>query len=161
MCRSSSSRAEAGRQSEPWHSLHKYDRTSQRQGRCKISKAKRPNTVEWTDERMTEMMVLCSCEVRSRSGVTSPPLHPPHPPALSLLSSLLLCSLSPLSLLLTLSVCCMLPWLFLEPDALCYLPVRPTNSGCCVCESVCYWMCGRVFFLHMRETECERGLSES
>lgn len=35
------------------------------------------------------------------------------------------------------SVCCMLPWLFLEPDALCYLPVRPTNSGCFVCACVC------------------------
>lgn len=31
------------------------------------------------------------------------------------------------------SVFCMLPWLFLEPDVLCYLPVRPTNSGCCLC----------------------------
>lgn len=55
------------------------------------------------------------------------------------------------------SVCCMLPWLFLEPDALCYLPVRPTNSGCCVCVCerlcVCYCMCGWLFFVHMRETE--------
>lgn len=31
----------------------------------------------------------------------------------------------------------MLPWLFLEPDALFYLPVRPTNSGCCVSPRVC------------------------
>lgn len=47
------------------------------------------------------------------------------------------------------SVCCMLPWLFLEPDALCYLPVRPTNSGCSVC--VCYCICGWVFFVHMKQ----------
>lgn len=31
----------------------------------------------------------------------------------------------------------MLPWLFLEPDALCYLPVRATNSACvCVGRSL-------------------------
>lgn len=33
----------------------------------------------------------------------------------------------------------MLPWLFLEPDALCYLPVRPTNSGCCLCVLLDVW----------------------
>jgi len=55
------------------------------------------------------------------------------------------------------SVCCMLPWLFLEPDALCYLPVRPANSGCCVCvyKTVCGWG-----FLHMRE-EKKMRFSES
>lgn len=32
---------------------------------------------------------------------------------------------------------CMLPWLFLEPDVLCYLPVRATNSACvCVGRSL-------------------------
>lgn len=56
------------------------------------------------------------------------------------------------------SVCCMLPWLFLEPDALCCLPVRPTNSGCSVC--VCYCICGWVFFVHMRETENDIGKVE-
>lgn len=31
----------------------------------------------------------------------------------------------------------MLPWLFLEPDVLCYLPVRATNSACvCVGRSL-------------------------
>ncbi|XP_010780170.1 phosphatidylinositol-binding clathrin assembly protein-like [Notothenia coriiceps] len=55
----------------------------------------------------------------------------------------------------------MLPWLFLEPDALCYLPVRPTNSGCC-----CVCVCLKIFSVNRREkvekvkvlTECVSSL---
>lgn len=39
------------------------------------------------------------------------------------------------------SVCCMLPRLFLEPDALCYLPLRPTNWVLCVCVCLCVSYC--------------------
>lgn len=70
-------------------------------------------------------------------------LLPPFTPHLfphSLFLYLLLCS--PAN---NVSVCCMLPWLFLEPDALRYLPERPTNSGCCVCVSTTLGVCGWDF----------------
>lgn len=50
----------------------------------------------------------------------------------------------------------MLPWLFLEPDALFYLPVRPTNSGCCVSVRVCVCVReGLFYFVHMGEKKSE------
>lgn len=131
--------------SASWHLLCSDDRTSWCERQCKISKTKRQNTAKgnWMREKK-EMITLYSCEVR-RNGATSP-----------LLSTffLALC-FSPLPLFClsfespanSVSVCCMLPWLFLEPDALCYLPVRPTNSGCSECVRYC--ICGWVFFVHM------------
>lgn len=88
--------------------------------------------------------------MKPESGEVARPLHPfPHsfvfqPPPL-----FALCPLSANSV----RVCCMLPWLFLEPDALCYLPARPTNSGCCVC--------GKIFFFFWEREKVGELLNSS
>ena len=98
----------------------------------------------------TEIIALCSCEVRSRSGATSPPLSTFFPFALCSAASSFVLSLSFESPANSVRVCCMLPWLFLEPDALCYLPVRPTNSGCCLCVLLDVWA-GLFMFIWARQ----------
>ena len=100
----------------------------------------------------TEIIALCSCEVRSRSGATSPPLSTFFP-SLFVLQPPPLFSLSFESPANSVRVCCMLPWLFLEPDALCYLPVRPTNSGCRLCVLLDVW--AGLFYVHMSATESD------
>lgn len=60
------------------------------------------------------------------------------------------------------SVCCMLPRLFLEPDALCYLPLRPTNWVLCVCVCVCLTVReGRFVSVCKRDRKLEKDSPRS
>ena len=135
-------------------------RTSWCEGHREIRKTKGRNTAKGArggvgggDESVdTEIIALCSCEVRSRSGATSPPLSTFFP-SLFVLQPPPLFSLSFESPANSVRVCCMLPWLFLEPDALCYLPVRPTNSGCRLCVLLDVW--AGLFYVHMSATESD------
>lgn len=129
-------------QSASWHSLCFDDRTSRCERQCKISKTKEAKHNKGKlnggkkERSSTEIIALCSCEIRR---ISAPALHLfPCP----LFFNLLLCSFSPLSLLLTVWVfaaCCHgYSWSLMH--CVTFLWDQLTLAVVCVC--VCYCIYG-------------------